>query len=252
MLIHPSAPLASRRENPFALRRDAVARRSGEKGEKYEAILNAAIKVFAEAGYHGAQVSRIAREAGVADGTIYLYFSGKADLLVSVFRSYLSRHVERLRAVLAEESDVPAKLRRLVWEHFRPLSEHYELAVVTQVELRQADPALRGRINEILRSYLDVIDGLIEEGKAAGIFRRDIETHLMRKMIFGTLDETVTSWVMARRRRDLMRLADPVFRLLYTGLKAPEAEPGGVERDERSGAERRSQDEDRRPHEADV
>ncbi|MBE3595543.1 MAG: TetR/AcrR family transcriptional regulator [Hydrogenibacillus sp.] len=186
--------------------------------DKYEAILNAAINVFADVGYHAAQVSRIAREAGVADGTIYLYFTNKADVLISVFRESMGGYVERLKAALAEEPDARAKLRRLVVEHFRSLADNVPLAVVMQIELRQSDPDIRAGIAPILKAYLDVIDALIDEGKREGAFRRDIDTHVMRKMIFGTLDEVVTSWVMARRRRDLMALAEPVLRLLLDGL----------------------------------
>ncbi|MBE3593958.1 MAG: TetR/AcrR family transcriptional regulator [Candidatus Carbobacillus altaicus] len=192
---------------------------SRKGSEKYESILRAAIRVFADVGYHSAQVSRIAKEAGVADGTIYLYFNNKVDILISVFRESMGVYVEALKLHLAEERGAKAKLRRLVDEHFKSLADDIELAIVTQIELRQADRTIREGIQPFLKAYLDVIDDLIEEGKTEGVFRRDIETHIARKMIFGTLDETVTSWVMGHKRRPLLNLADPIFDALFNGMR---------------------------------
>ncbi|MDY0322910.1 MAG: TetR/AcrR family transcriptional regulator [Candidatus Carbobacillus sp.] len=192
---------------------------SRKGSEKYESILRAAIRVFADVGYHNAQVARIAKEAGVADGTIYLYFSNKADILISVFRESMGVYVESLRLHLAEESGAKAKLRRLVYEHFKSLATDIELAIVTQIELRQADRAIREGIEPFLKAYLDLIDELVEEGKKEGVFRYDMETHIARKMIFGTLDETVTSWVMGHKKRPLLNLAEPVFNALFHGMR---------------------------------
>lgn len=189
-------------------------------GDKYDAILRAAIKVFAENGYHNAQVSKIAREANVADGTIYLYFDNKADLLISVFRESMGSFVEQLRQKLATLERAEDQLKQLIQMQFQSLESDVEMALVTQIELRQANADIRMGINPILKEYLNVIDDIIEAGKEQGVFRKEIDTHIARKMIFGTMDETATSWVMTSRKHELHNLVEPIYQCLVYGLKS--------------------------------
>jgi TetR/AcrR family fatty acid metabolism transcriptional regulator len=192
-----------------------VARRAGDK---YDSIIQAAIRVFAENGYHNAQVSRIAREANVADGTIYLYFENKADVLISVFRETMGVFVQQVRELIAPIPNAEDQLKALIRAHFESLSKDINLAIVTQIELRQSNLEIRRGIGPILKEYLEVIDGIIELGKEQGVFRKEIVTHVARKMIFGTLDETVTSWVMTQKH-DLLNLIEPIHFCLVNGLK---------------------------------
>lgn len=187
-------------------------------GDKYETILRAAIRVFAEHGYHNAQVSRIAREANVADGTIYLYFDNKADLLISVFRETMGAFVLELKEKLALLPRAEERLKELIRLQFHSLAEDVEMALVTQIEMRQANADIRMGISPILKEYLDVIDGIVELGKEQGVFRKEIATHIARKMIFGTMDETVTSWVMKSHKHELRNLAEPIYYCLVNGL----------------------------------
>lgn len=187
-------------------------------GDKYDAILRAAIRVFAENGYHNAQVSKIAREANVADGTIYLYFNNKADLLISVFRETMGTFVGELKKTLATLDRAEDQLKKLIQMQFESLANDVEMALVTQIEMRQANADIRMGINPVLKEYLDVIDGIVNLGKEQGVFRTDIPTHIFRKMIFGTLDETVTSWVMTSQKHDLTNLVEPIYQCLIYGL----------------------------------
>jgi TetR/AcrR family fatty acid metabolism transcriptional regulator len=193
-----------------------LARRAGDK---YDTIIQAAIRVFAENGYHNAQVSKIAREANVADGTIYLYFDNKADLLISVFRETMGNFVQKVKETISQYPNASDQLKALIHAQFESLARDINLALVTQVELRQANADIRMGIGPILKEYLDVIDGIVELGKRQGIFREDVITHVARKMIFGTLDETVTSWVMSSKKHDLLNLVEPVHQCLVHGLK---------------------------------
>lgn len=188
-------------------------------GDKYDTILRAAIKVFAENGYHNAIVSKIAREANVADGTIYLYFDNKADLLISVFRETMGGFVQQLKEKLATLERAEDQLKKLIQMQFQSLAEDVDLALVTQIELRQANADIRMGISPILKEYLDVIDSIIDVGKEQGTFRNEIDTHIARKMIFGTMDETVTSWVMTSRKHDLINLVEPIYSCLTNGLR---------------------------------
>lgn len=187
-------------------------------GDKYEAIISAAISVIAEHGYHNAQMARIAQTAGVAGGTVYLYFKSKQDLLISLFRERLGQLIEAARASLAEVDDPAEKLRRCIYQHFRSLADDPEFAVVTQVELRQADPAIRTEISQIMKEYFSVIDGVIVEGQAKGVFRPDLHVRWIRNLVFGTLDQNVTAWILSGAKTDLMKLVDPVFEMLTGGI----------------------------------
>ncbi|KKM09247.1 hypothetical protein SY88_19655 [Clostridiales bacterium PH28_bin88] len=187
-------------------------------GEKYDAIIDAAVRVFAETGYHRAQVSRIAREAGVADGTVYLYFESKEDILISLFQTKMGEFIETIRSEIEGLEDVGEKLSRVVSGHFRQLGNHRELAMVTQIELRQADPGIAQGISQPMKQYFELIEDLVREGQVKGQVPADVDARLARKMIFGTMDEVVTSWVMSSRIYALEGLSEPVFRLLARGL----------------------------------
>ncbi|QTD41499.1 TetR/AcrR family transcriptional regulator [Sporosarcina sp. Te-1] len=187
---------------------------------KYKQIVDAAVVVIAENGYHQAQVSKIAKEAGVADGTIYLYFKNKEDILISVFREKMGIFVHKLEEILKKEISATEKLFKMIENHFKVLHDDRHLAIVTQLELRQSNKDLRLRINEVLKEYLGLLDSILNEGIENGEFDARLDTRLGRQMVFGTIDETITSWVMNDQKYDLMKLAPEVHRLLLNGMKA--------------------------------
>jgi TetR/AcrR family fatty acid metabolism transcriptional regulator len=187
-------------------------------GEKYEAIIDAAIRVIAENGYHNAQVSKIAREAKVADGTIYLYFENKDDMLISLFNEKMGAFIETVREATARVDSAPDQLRELMRLHFAHLEKNPKMAIVTQIELRQSNRKVRKGIAETLKKYMDVIDDIIRSGIDQGIFRPDVDVRVARRMIFGTLDETVTSWIMNDCKYSLMDQVEPIHRLFLYGM----------------------------------
>lgn len=187
-------------------------------GDKRAAILDAAQAVIARHGYHSAQISRIAAEAGVAAGTVYLYFKNKPDLLVCLFRDRLGVLITDARGSLAVAVNPTEKLRRFVWHHLHWLASNQELAVITQIEMRQADTVVMKQLSQIMKGYFEVIDEIIEEGLATGLFRRSVDRLQMRNLVFGTLDQTVTAWVLSGFRFDLEALAEPTFELLTGGI----------------------------------
>lgn len=185
---------------------------------KYQQIIEAAVEVIAQNGYHASQVSKIAKKANVADGTIYLYFKNKEDILISVFRERMGQFIDKIVTSIDEKGSSSEKLLTLIRMHYLQLSESPYLAIVTQLELRQSKPELRKEINKVLKSYLDVIDTIIEQGIIEREIRDDIHPRLIRQMIFGTIDETVTTWVMKSQRYDLTDQAEEVHKLLMHGL----------------------------------
>lgn len=185
---------------------------------KYRQIIDAAVVIIAENGYYQAQVSRIARQAGVADGTIYLYFKNKEDILISLFQEKMGAFVEEIEEKIAEKTTAVEKLFVLIETHFEMLSQDHNLAVVTQLELRQSNKELRLKINEVLRGYLQLIDKILIEGIENGEFSESLEVRLARQMIFGTIDETATTWVMNDEKYDLVSLAKPIHHLIINGV----------------------------------
>ena len=192
-------------------------RRSDDKRRR---ILQAAVRVFAKKGYFGARVSEIARRAGVADGTIYLYFKNKEDVLVALFDEVMAEHLERGRAELHAVDGAPARLKHVAEHHLRLFGENPDLAVVFQVELRQSTKFLERFTASWLQDYFSLISGVVEEGQREGTLRADLPRKLVTRAFFGILDEMVTSWILGRRDYDLSRLASPVVDLLLQGLAA--------------------------------
>lgn len=186
---------------------------------KYKQIIDAAIIVIAENGYHQSQVSKIAKQAGVADGTIYLYFKNKEDILISVFEEKMEVFAENLKQIIEIDTSASEKLYKMIENHFSVLAGDHHLATVTQLELRQSNLALRIRINAILKNYLVLLDSILREGIENREFAQNIDIRLARQMIFGTIDETTTTWVMNEYKYSLIDLTPKVHRLLLNAIK---------------------------------
>ncbi|MED1204853.1 TetR/AcrR family transcriptional regulator [Heyndrickxia acidicola] len=186
---------------------------------KYKQIIDAAVIIIAENGYHQAQVSKIAKQAGVADGTIYLYFKNKEDILISLFEEKMGIFIDKINEVIAGKQKASEKLLVMVENHFKILSDDHQLAVVTQLELRQSNKELRLKINDVLKEYLQLVDEILLYGIETEEFSKDLDVRLARQMVFGTIDETVTTWVMNEEKYDLVALAPAVHKLLTNGCR---------------------------------
>lgn len=187
-------------------------------GEKYEAILSAAVRVICTHGYHNTQISKIAREANVADGTIYLYFKSKDDVLISLFREKMGALILTAQEVLQQYHSPRDQLKQLITLHFQHIENDPQLAVVTQIELRQSNPDVRDGIQVIFKQYIRSIEQIVIRGMRQGLFRPDIEIRTTRKMIFGFLDEIITSWIRSGHKYSLLNQVDDVVRLILNGI----------------------------------
>jgi TetR/AcrR family transcriptional regulator, fatty acid metabolism regulator protein len=188
-------------------------------GGKRDAILRAAIDVFAERGYFNAQVADVARVAGVAAGTVYLYFRSKDDLLISIFERTMREALAHGRASVADVNDPCERLRRLARGHLARLGQDRKLAVVFQVELRQSTKFMERLSSSFLRDYLGLIREAIADGQRAHIFRSTLNPTMAAKALFGALDEMATNWILSRRRYALEREADAVIDLFLNGAR---------------------------------
>ncbi len=195
--------------------------------DKRQRILHAAVKVFAKKGYFGARVAEIASRAGVADGTIYLYFRNKEDILVSLFDEVMSEHIAEARQQLQRAEGAAERLRLVAENHLRLLGENRDLAVVFQVELRQSTKFMERFTASWLQDYFDALTEVIEAGQKSGELRADLPVRLAVKAFFGTLDELVTSWILSKKDYDLAQIAGPVVELFLRGATA---DPAGAQR----------------------
>ncbi|UJF35922.1 TetR/AcrR family transcriptional regulator [Paenibacillus hexagrammi] len=191
---------------------------SSKKPDKYYAILEGALRVFAEHGYHRSQVSKIAKEAGVADGTIYLYFKRKEDILTSLFREKLGELVDKFNAGLDEKMTAREALQKVCCIHFSELENNLPLAYVTQIELRQSDLELRKEIGLAVKPYIVLIENILKKGVHDGSFRSNLDVKLVRLLLFGAMDEVVTSWLISGQKYSLSAQAPAAIEFFMNGL----------------------------------
>ncbi|MBQ4901002.1 TetR/AcrR family transcriptional regulator [Paenibacillus sp. Marseille-P2973] len=192
---------------------------TSRKQEKFEMILDAAEKVIAENGFHGSQVSKIAKEAGVADGTIYLYFKKKEDILISLFEDRLGKLVALFNANIQESNTAAEALHKVCEIHFTQLEQNVALAYVTQIELRQSSLELRKAIGLSVKPYIQLIEHILKRGMEEQSFRADLDTKLTRQLIFGAMDEVVTSWLISGRKYSLSAQVNGTVDFFLRGLR---------------------------------
>jgi TetR/AcrR family fatty acid metabolism transcriptional regulator len=193
--------------------------KSTTAGDKRDLILRAATKVFAQNGFFQSQVADVAKVAGVAAGTVYLYFQGKDDLLVSIFERSMNDVLAEARAAVDQATEPCDRLRRIARLHLERLGRDKDLAVVFQVELRQSVKFMERFSATFLQDYFKLIREAIADGQQGGAFRKDISATTATKIFFGALDEMATNWVLSRRKYDLRAEADAVVDLFINGVK---------------------------------
>jgi len=195
------------------------------RADKREAILRAATDVFAGRGFFNAQVADVARAAGVAAGTVYLYFRSKDDLLISIFEKTMREAIADGRACVAPLQDPVEQLRAIARVHLDRLGRDRTLAVVFQVELRQSTKFMERFSATLVREYLGIIRGIIVAGQASGAFRREINATLAAKLFFGGLDEMATNWILSARKYSLVSQAEAIVDLFVGGVARARRSP---------------------------
>ncbi len=203
-----------------AASKDAALRRRprAERGGKRDLILRAAIDTFAARGFFNAQVADVAKSAGIAAGTVYLYFRSKDDLLISIFERTMSEAIAEGRENVARMDDPIERLRRIARVHLERLGRDRQLAVVFQIELRQSTKFMQRFSTTHLREYLGIIRDVIADGQAKRVFKRRINPTLAAKIFFGALDEMATNWILSRRKYALASETDSIVDLFVGGL----------------------------------
>jgi TetR/AcrR family fatty acid metabolism transcriptional regulator len=193
--------------------------RTKEKpADKYHQILEAAVKVFAHQGFFQSTISQIAKDAGVADGTIYLYFKNKEDILVQIF-SYKTKQVfDRFREEVDRADNAIDKLRNLITRHLEEFQRDRNMAVVYQSETHQSVRLAEDQIREMSKMYLDIVTEIIEQGQEEGSIRKDLYIGLVKRFILGGVDEVINTWLHSKSDYNLVSMAEPLVDLFLRGI----------------------------------
>lgn len=206
-------------ESSLSARRRRPAPRATRTGDKRERILDAAVRVFAKKGFHATRVSEVAKAAGVADGTIYLYFKSKDQLLVSLFEDRVERLLTFLQTELPATAGASGKLRRIIELQLGLLEGERDLAEVITVILRQSTKLMKEYAAPKFTAYLDAIARVVADGQASGELRGDVSPHLAARAIFGALDGITMTWALGKADRGgLVRASGQLAELVLRGL----------------------------------
>lgn len=189
-----------------------------KKSEKYEQILEAAIRVFARQGYYNSTISQVAREAGVGDGTIYLYFKNKDDILDNFFSYKTTQIFSQFKDEVDRYDNALDKLERLVACHLHEFEQNRDLAVVYEVETRMRRHLSDEKIKEMSRMYFDLVAQIVEQGQNEGTIRHNIPIHLVKQYLIGAVDEVITTWLYSSREYQLASMAEPLVDLFINGI----------------------------------
>jgi TetR/AcrR family transcriptional regulator, fatty acid metabolism regulator protein len=196
--------------------------------DKYHLILEAAVKVFAEQGFFQSTVSQIAKKAGVADGTIYLYFKNKEDILVQFFSFKTKQVFARFREEVDKADNTIDKLRNLIRRHLEEFQCDRDMAVVYQAETHQSRRLVEEQIKEMSKMYLDIVSEIVEQGQEKGVIRKDLYLGLVKRFILGAVDEVINTWLHSSGKYDLVSMADPLVELFLKGIGNVEQTDGKV------------------------
>lgn len=211
--------LSGRKKRPRPAGAEGADDKKRRSGDKRERILKAAIKVFAKSGFHATRVSEVAKAAGVADGTIYLYFESKDELLVSLFEDRVGKLLGFMREELPKIDGPPARLRAVIDMQLGLLEGERDLAEVITVILRQSSRLMKEFAAPHFLEYLDAIAKIVSEGQASGAFRRDVSPHVVARAVFGALDGITLTWALGRAEQGALgRAAGQLAEVLLRGL----------------------------------
>jgi len=197
---------------------EAGIRTRAKSNDKYHRILEAAVKVFAKQGFHKSTIAQIAREAGVADGTIYLYFKNKDDILVQFFEFKTKQVFDRFQEIVSKGDNAIEKLSQLIRSHLQEFERDRNMAMVYQSETRRNSPLVKEQIKQMSKMYLDIVAEIVEQGQVEGCFRNDFYLGLVKRYILGAVEEVINTWIGSGGKYDLVAMADPLVDLLIRGI----------------------------------
>jgi TetR/AcrR family fatty acid metabolism transcriptional regulator len=190
-----------------------------KSSDKHDKIIRAAVKVFAKKGFFSARISDIAKAAKVADGTIYLYFNNKFDILISVFDEEIGKFINQTKKMVDQTDDPRKKMEIFASKHLSMAKENKSLAEIIQMELRQSHKLIKDYRKTIFSEYVDIISAIIRQGQKKGVFRKDVKPGIAKRAFFGALDEMTRLWVLsAKPPYDIEDTAKQISDIFLSGI----------------------------------
>jgi TetR/AcrR family fatty acid metabolism transcriptional regulator len=188
--------------------------------EKYYRIIQAATKMFARKGFYKTRISEIAMEAQVADGTVYIYFENKDDILISLFEEQMKVVIDNMVGQISREDDPVKKLEKFALIHLQLIEQNPDMAEIIQVEVRQSSKFMKEYKNEKFAQYLDLIGEIVREGQENGVFKKDVIPGVAKRAFFGALDEMSRFWVLSTRKQyDIRTAAKQISEYFLNGIQ---------------------------------
>lgn len=182
--------------------------------------MHAATSVFSQQGFYNSTVADVARVADVADGTIYLYFKNKDDLLISIFEHSMEVFIDAAREEMRGSENPREKLKKFITLHLKLVQKNQDLAQVIQIELRQSSKFIKEYANQKFFDYLNIVQGIIEDGQKQGLFRPEADAQILKRAIFGAVDEMALEWILMKKKRyTLDDSAEQLGELFLRGLE---------------------------------
>jgi TetR/AcrR family fatty acid metabolism transcriptional regulator len=193
----------------------------GADPEKRRRILEAAVRTFGQRGFHEARIAEIASAAKVAEGTVYLYFRNKEDLLGVVFDESMDDVLAKGRAIARSKGSADERLTALVDLHLEFIGSDRDLASVFQIELRRSARLVERFSRSKLVEYFRLLGGVLRDGIASGEFRRDLDPRLAVRILFGASDEILSEWLLSGEKKPSANARQLVGTLLAGFSQAP-------------------------------
>ncbi len=187
--------------------------------KKRQRLLKSAIKIFAREGFYKAKVEDIAKDAGVATGTTYLYFENKDDLLISIFEEEMVPIIEAMHHVMKQQKTARDKIITFIEQHFKMVQNNPDLTLLFEVELRQSSKFLHSYHGTRFKEYLDTIGDAFEEGQKNGEFRTEINPTIFKQVVFGAVDQISANYVLSKSKNfDLAAASKQVSDILLGNI----------------------------------
>jgi TetR/AcrR family fatty acid metabolism transcriptional regulator len=190
----------------------------GQAGDKYQRILDAAVEVIAENGYFQSPVSKIAARAGVADGTIYLYFKSKDEVLRAAIDRMMQRFYDGVEQEFQRVTDPRGQLEAIGRLHLEAVTVNRSMAIVMQTEVRQSAKFIAEFSHKHLVRYIQMVREIVRRGQEAGVFRKELSAGVVAQCWFGAIGELLTTAIFTGREYDAKATVKQVLDVMLNGI----------------------------------
>ncbi|MFZ1729339.1 MAG: TetR/AcrR family transcriptional regulator [Bacteroidota bacterium] len=188
-------------------------------GDKERSIANAAVKVFARDGFHGAKISRIAEEAGVATGSVYLYFKNKESILHHLFsRLWQAMHVAFQGLLKRDDLNSREKVEELIDNMFDLFAQNPPLALLF---VNEQHHLLRQGTGDFMQYYVEFLrmgEQVVRDGIRKGEFTSSVDPRVFTNFVFGGIRQMLHQWARAPRQFPLISIRRDIKDITMFGL----------------------------------